>query len=122
MAGLQSILSAIRSSDSRLGVVSVSYDSKSPHGNINNKVYQKAINLHSYCLAVLEFTLRLVGSAHTMEESLKIHIKEQKTFHHPFYKSVTVTFEMDDETGYVCKAEVEICNVQMQHLFLLLSS
>lgn len=36
-AGFHSILSAIRSLDSSAEVVSISYDSRSPHGNINNK-------------------------------------------------------------------------------------
>jgi hypothetical protein len=77
VAGILSILSAIRGPDSRLGLVSISYDSKSPHGNINNKSIpegDKFTQLLGPCSR--RFALRLVASLHTMEESLKIHIEE----------------------------------------------
>jgi hypothetical protein len=77
VAGIHSILSAIRSPDSKPGFVSISYDSKSPHGNINNKSIpegDKFTQLLGLCSRQL--ALRLVGSLHTMEGSLKIHIKE----------------------------------------------
>lgn len=83
MAGFHSILSAIRSLDSSSEVVSISYDSRSPHGNINNKSIPEG-NKFTKLLGCFsrQFTLRLVGSPHTMEESLKIHIKEEKTIQH----------------------------------------
>lgn len=77
MAGIHSILSAIKGPDSKAEVVSISYDSKSPHGNINNRSIpegDKFTQLLGLCSS--QFTLLLVGSLHTMEESLKIHIKE----------------------------------------------
>lgn len=84
MAGFHSILSAIRSLDSSAEVVSISYDSRSPHGNINNKSIPEGDKFAQLpgCFS-RQFTLRLVGSPHAMEESLKIHIKERKNLPPP---------------------------------------
>lgn len=120
-----SILIAIRSLD-RLKAVSISYDSKSPNGNINNKSTLEGDKFTQILGLVFQAVHSAIGwffsyDGRVPEDPYKEGEKNLSTI--PTTGMLLSHFKWTmEKTSYACKGEVEVSGEQMQHLVVVLSS